>query len=95
MWKSPEFWCAVIAAIIIKLRTSATLGFYGVISITAVSLTAAYAATDWVVSLTGAPEPICAGLVVLTAEGVMRWVLKMADDPTQAVEIWAKWRGKS
>lgn len=94
MWKTPEFWIAVAVAILIKIRTSARMSPVLVVYSVMVSLGAAYVGADWASDLTGAPLAIAAALVALTAEGIMRWVLKVTDDPKEMMALWKLWRGQ-
>lgn len=92
--KPIEFWIAVAIAVIVKFKTSQRLTpLQALMSIT-VSLGAAYVASDWVTAVIGTPDAISASLIALTAEGVMRWVLSIADNPQTALEWIRAWRGK-
>ena len=94
MWKSPEFWIAVAIAILVKMRTSSKLSFLQTVYTIVVALGAAYIATEWVSFRTGIPEPITAGLIALTAEGLMRKALCVVENPKEAIDLLKMWRGK-
>ncbi len=94
MWRSPEFWIAVAIAILVKMRTSAKLTIWQALSTILISLGAAYIGAAWVEMRTGIPEAISAGLIALTAEGLMRWALKAIDNPRELIDLVKLWRGK-
>jgi hypothetical protein len=94
MFKSVEFWIAVLVAVVVKIKTSKRLGPMQVMTTISVAIGAAWVGTDWAMERTNLPEPIAAALVALTAEGLMRWVLIALDDPRAAIAIWKEWRGK-
>lgn len=94
MMRSPEFWIAVAIAILVKMRTSAKLTLWQAVSTIGIALGAAYVGAQWVEMRTGIPEAISAGLIALTAEGLMRWALKMVDNPKELIDVLKLWRGK-
>lgn len=91
-FRSLDFWIAVGVALIVKVKTSASLGPFKVITTILVAVGAAWVGTDYASEVFGVPEPVAAAMVTLTAEGVMRWVLIAADDPKQALDLWKYWR---
>lgn len=91
MIKTLEFWIAVAVALIVKIKTSKSLGPWAVFTTIAVAVGAAWVGTGWVVEVAGIPEPVAAALVALTAEGVMRWVLLALDNPREAIVLWREW----
>ena len=92
--KPIEFWIAVGVAVIVKIKTSQRITPLQALMTIAVSVGAAYVATDWVASVSGMSEAVAAALVALTAEGVMRWVLSLSDNPQTALDWIKAWRGK-
>lgn len=92
MWKTVDFWVAVLVAVAVKVKTSKRLSAWQVITTIFVAVGAAYVATDYTVDRTGLSEPVAAALVALTAEGLMRWVLVALDDPRAAIGLWHAWR---
>lgn len=94
MQRPIEFWIAVAVAVIVKIKTSQRLTPLQALMSIAVSVGAAYVATAWVSEVSGMSEPIAASLVALTAEGVMRWVLSLSDNPQTALDWIKAWRGK-
>jgi hypothetical protein len=90
--KTFEFWIAVAVAVLVKIRTSRSLGWWQTLTTIAVAVGAAYVGTDWAQARTGLPEPVAAALVALSAEGVMRWLLIALDDPKKAIDLWRDWR---
>lgn len=94
MWKSVDFWIAVLVAVVVKVKTSKRLSAAQVVTTIFVAVGAAYVATGYTVERTGLSEPVAAALVALTAEGLMRWVLVALDDPKIALNAWRAWRGK-
>ncbi|HHW34405.1 hypothetical protein SAMN05444389_101454 [Paracoccus solventivorans] len=87
-----EFWLAVAAALIVKVKTTARFGPLRVATTVAVAIAAAWTMTDWTAQTLGVPVPVAAAIVTLTAEGVMRWLLLAVDDPKQAIDLWKYWR---
>lgn len=90
--RSPEFWVAVAIALIVKIRTSAQLGWKAVLVTIFVAVGAAAVATGWAAEITGLPYPVAAALVTLTAEGAMRWLLIALNDPKTIIDLWKYWR---
>ncbi|NEX45175.1 hypothetical protein [Pseudotabrizicola algicola] len=91
-FKTLDFWIAVIVALIIKIKTTATLGPKGVAFTVLTSVGAAWVFTGYAADVFGAPEPVAAAIVTLTAEGVMRWLLMAVNDPRAAIDLWKYWR---
>ena len=92
MLKPLEFWVAVFVAVIVKIKTSRSLGPWQVITTVVVAVGAAYVASDWVSERAGLSEPVAAALVGLTAEGVMRWILQAIEDPKATIALLKEWR---
>ena len=90
--KTPEFWIAVLVALIVKVRTSPQFGWMKVGATIAVSVGAAWVSSEWASEVLGVPGPVAAAIVTLTAEGVMRWLLLAVNDPKQAIDLWKHWR---
>ncbi|WP_353429176.1 hypothetical protein [Paracoccus denitrificans] len=91
-FRSADFWIAVGVALIVKIKTSRQLGPWQVLTTMVVGVGAAWVAADYAAQVTGAPMPVAAAMVALTAEGVMRWVLIAVNDPKQAIDLWRYWR---
>lgn len=91
-FRSMDFWIAVGVALIVKVKTSASLGPAKVITTIAVAVGAAWIGTDYAAEVIGVPQPVAAAIVTLTAEGVMRWLLIASEDPRQALDLWKYWR---
>lgn len=91
-FRSADFWIAVGVALIVKIKTSASLGPVKVITTIIVAVGAAWIGTDYAAEVFGVPEPIAAAVVTLTAEGLMRWLLIAVNDPKQAIDLWKHWR---
>ncbi|GLK63355.1 hypothetical protein [Paracoccus kondratievae] len=91
-FRSADFWIAVGVALIVKVKTSASLGPVKVVTTILVAVGAAWIGTDYAAEVFGVPEPIAAAVVTLTAEGVMRWLLIAVNDPKQAIDLWRYWR---
>ena len=49
---------------------------------------AAWVGSDHAAQVFGAPEPVAAAIVTLTAEGAMRWLLLAINDPRWAIDPW-------
>lgn len=91
-FRSADFWIAVGVALIVKIKTSASLGPVKVITSMIVAAGAAWVASDYAAEMFGVPLPIAAAVVTLTAEGAMRWLLIAVNDPKQAIDLWRYWR---
>lgn len=91
-FRSADFWIAVGVALIVKVKTSASLGPVKVVTTILVAVGAAWIGTDYAAEVFGVPEPIAAAVVTLTAEGLMRWLLIAVNDPKQAIDLWKQWR---
>ena len=91
-FKTPDFWVAVAIALIVKVKTSAQLGPVKVITTVVVAIGAAWVSAEYFADLLGVPLAISAGLITLTAEGAMRWILIAVNDPRQAIDLWKYWR---
>ncbi|MDK8871480.1 MULTISPECIES: hypothetical protein [Paracoccus] len=91
-FRSADFWIAVGVALIVKIKTSASLGPVKVITSMIVAAGAAWVASDYAAETFGVPLPIAAAVVTLTAEGAMRWLLIAVNDPKQAIDLWRYWR---
>ena len=90
--KSPDFWIAVVVALIVKIKTSAQLGPAQVVTTIVVAVGAAWVGTDYAAQVFGMPEAVAAAIVTLTAEGAMRWLLLAVNDPKGAIDLWKHWR---
>lgn len=90
-FKTLDFWIAVAIALIVKIKTSAQLGPFKVITTVAVAVGAAWIGSDYAAKVFGVPQPVAAAVVTLTAEGAMRWVLMAVNDPRQAIDLWRYW----
>lgn len=90
--RSPDFWIAVVVALIVKIKTSQQLGPCKVITTLIVGIGAAYVGADWAGQMIGAPEAVAGAVVALTADGVMRWILIALNDPKAVIELWKLWR---
>ena len=65
--KPIEFWIAVGVAVIVKIKTSQRITPLQALMTIAVSVGAAYVATDWVASVSGMSEAVAAALVAIAA----------------------------
>ncbi len=90
--KTPDFWIAVAIALVVKVKTSAQLGAWQVITTIMVAIGAAWVGTDYAAEVFAVPQAVAAAIVTLTAEGVMRWLLIAVNDPRQAIDLWRAWR---
>lgn len=91
-FKTLEFWIAVLVALIIKIKTTATLGPWAVITTVVSAVGAAWVFSGYAADVLGVPEPVAAAIVTLTAEGVMRWLMMAVNDPRAAIDLWKYWR---
>lgn len=91
-FRSPDFWIAVLVALLVKIKTSAQLGAWQVITTILVAVGAAWVGTDYASEVFGVPQAVAAAIVTLTAEGAMRWLLLLVNDPKQAIDLWKHWR---
>lgn len=91
-FKTPDFWIAVAVALVVKIKTSAQLGAWQVVSTIVVAIGAAWIGADYAAEVFRVPLPIATAIVTLTAEGVMRWLLIAVNDPKQALALWREWR---
>lgn len=91
---SLKVWVAIIAATVVKVRTSARLGPVQTSATIIVAVTAAWAMGDDAQKYTGLSAPAAAAIVALSAEGIMRWLLIFIDDPREALRLWNLWRGR-
>lgn len=87
-----------IGAALFRAWTSEDKSFVDSAIIVVFSLFSAWVFTDPLVWLIGWPRetfvyPACA-LATLTGERLMRVALKVAEDPTRAIDFWKAWRGK-
>lgn len=91
-FKSFDFWIAVAVALLVKIKTSAQLGAWQVITTILVAIGAAWVGTDYAADIFGVPEAVAAAIVTLTAEGIMRWLLIAVHNPHEAIKLWREWR---
>ena len=91
--KPLEFWVAIVVAVVVKLSTSARLGFWGRLASTVVAIGSAYAFSHPIAEWLGLNLILIAALVTLSSEAVMRTVLHMVHDPEQLKELFRIWRG--
>jgi hypothetical protein len=91
-FKSLDFWIAVAVALVVKIKTSAQLGAWQVLTTIAVAVGAAWIGSDYAAEVFGVPLPVATAIVTLTAEGLMRWLLIAVNDPRQAIRLWREWR---
>lgn len=89
MWydKSMEFWVGVVAAIIVKLRTSEKLTPTGAFFIFCGSLASAIAFSGWVSSSFNLPLELAGAITALLADTVMRGLLALLDNPDSLKEF--------
>lgn len=91
-FRSPDFWIAVGVALLVKIKTSAQLGAWQVTTTILVAVGAAWVGTEYAADVLGVPQAVAAAIVTLTAEGAMRWLLLLVNDPKQAIDLWKHWR---
>jgi len=91
-FKSLDFWIAVAVALVVKIKTSAQLGAWQVITTLLVAVGAAVVGSEYAAEVFDVPLAVAAAIVTLTAEGVMRWLLIAVNDPRQAIDLWRAWR---
>jgi len=91
-FRSLDFWIAVGAALIVKIRTTRQLSPAKVVATLVVAVAAAWVGAEYAAQVLGVPLPIAAAIVTLTAEGAMRWLLIGVNDPKQIIELWRLWR---
>lgn len=94
MLKSLDFWVAVVVAVLVKITTSKSLRPWQATVTILIAVGAAWAGAPFMERNTILDEPVAAALLALTAESWMRWILKLMDDPAEAVALWRMWRGK-
>lgn len=90
--KSVEFWVAVAVAILVKVRTSEQLTWAGAAFTIAVAAGAAYSLSGPVSSYLNAHETLVAALLALMADGIMRWLIRMADQPARLLKLLKEWK---
>lgn len=91
-FKTLDFWIAVAVALLVKIKTSAQLGAWQVITTILVAIGAAWIGSDYAAEVFGVPLPVATAIVTLTAEGVMRWLLIAVNNPREAIKTWREWR---
>ena len=87
-----EFWAAVGVALLVKITSSRSLGWRGVIVSSLVGIGSAYAFSEPVADYLGVNLTLMAGLLTLTGEGLMRTVFQVANDPADLKQWVALWR---
>lgn len=90
--KPIEFWIAIAVAVLVKVKTCNQLSWLQVIATILVAIGAAYALADFVAEFLTISDVMAAALVALTAEGVMRWILKILEDPTEIIRLLKEWK---
>lgn len=91
------FWIASIGAALVRVITSENHSFGRSIMTVFAAVFSAYFFTHPVVHWLGLPPEIytnpVAALMALTGEGLMRYIITVANDPTKAFDILKAWRG--
>jgi hypothetical protein len=94
-----RFWLAVFGATVVKVATSPYHSFKRAMLTVFAAVFSAWAFTDPVIAyLNLDPDSyrnMFAALLALTGEGFMRFLIAFANNPTQAIEWYKVWRGKS
>lgn len=91
------FWIASFGAAFVRVVTSENHSFTRSILTVFAAVFSAYFFTSPVVHWLGLPAAVytnpVAALLALTGEGIMRWIINLANDPTKALDIIKVWRG--
>lgn len=93
----PRFWIASFGAALVRLVTSERRSLVQSVILVATAVFAAWAFTDAVLDWLALPEHIyrtpVTALVALTGENLMRWVLRMSEDPGRLIDFIKAWLG--
>ena len=93
----PRFWLASLGAALVRLVTSERRSVVQSVVLVAVAVFAAWAFTDAVLDWLALPEHIyrtpVTALVALTGENVMRWLMRMSEDPARIIDVVRTWLG--
>lgn len=93
-----KFWIAVVGAALVRVATSENHSFIrsGITVATAVFLAWTFTdgALDWFNLPPATYRNPMAALLALTGEGFARFGINLINDPSKALDLWTKWRGK-
>jgi len=99
MWQpdsDQSFWLAVFGATIVKMATSPYKSLIRAILTGFAAVFAAWIFTDPFINWFSLSQEVyrvpAAALLALTGEGIMRFLIRTANDPTQLLDWWDKWR---
>lgn len=91
-----SFWAAAVGAAIVRVITSENHSFFRSTLTVAMALFSSWAFTDPALDWLNLPSETykipMAALLALTGEGVMRFIISIANDPTKGLDFWVKWR---
>lgn len=93
----PRFWLASLGAALVRLATSERRSLLQSVVLVGTAVFAAWAFTDGVLDLLKLPDEIyrtpVTALVALTGENVMRWAMRMSEDPARLLDFIRSWLG--
>lgn len=91
------FWLAAMGATLVKLITAPYTGLWRAVVTVFAAVFSAFFLTSPMMDLLGlAPEiytTAMAALMALTGEGLMRWLIGAANEPTKIIDLLKQWRG--
>ncbi len=92
-----SWWFAVIGAALLRVFTSEKQSFLRSIIVVCAAVFVAYHFTAPVLDWLQLPPEIynnpVAALLALTGEGIMRWIIGAANDPSKIFDLLRSWRG--
>lgn len=91
------FWLAAGGATLVKLVTAPYTGLWRAVVTVFAAVFSAFFLTAPMLDLLGLDPEIyttaMAALMALTGEGIMRWVVGAANEPTKIIDLLRQWRG--
>lgn len=91
-----SFWAAAVGAALVKVITSENHSFFRSTLTVAMAVFSSWAFTnpalEWLHLPPDTYKVPMAALLALTGEGVMRFLISIANDPSKGLEFWTKWR---
>jgi hypothetical protein len=91
------FWVALIGAAIIRVVTSPFHSWARSFIMIVTSVFTAWLLTDPVLAWLGLNPAVykaaVGGILALTADGLVRWMLNVSNDPGKILDLWSKFRG--
>lgn len=90
------FWVALVGAAIIRVATSPFHSWTRSIVMVVTSVFFAWLLTDpvltWLALDPAVYKAAVGGILALTADGLVRWVLNLSNDPAKILDVWQKFR---